>query len=97
MGKPAEKRTAGGSSADDSGVASGAGAASGSDGASAELFSAELLISSDTSVASRSIVGGARFGRSESGSDPVSSDLSSTITAVPLGVGCRNLAESWTS
>jgi hypothetical protein len=30
------------------------------------------------------MVGAARFGRSEPGSDPVSSDLSSTITAVPL-------------
>ena len=79
-----ETDSAGGSSTDDTGVASGAGAASGSDGASAELFSAELLVSPDTTVASRSMVGPARFGRSEPGSDPVSSDLSSTITAVPL-------------
>jgi hypothetical protein len=40
------------------------------------------------------MVGGARLGRSESGSDPVSSGLSSDITRVPLAVRCRNLAES---
>jgi hypothetical protein len=74
-----ETASAGGSSTDDTGVASGAGAGSGPDGASAELF-----VSPDTTVASRSMVGPARFGRSEPGSDPVSSDLSSTITAVPL-------------
>ena len=51
--------------------------------------------SSETSVASRSMVGGCALGRSESGSGPVSSGLSSTIAAVPLNVRCRNLAESW--
>jgi hypothetical protein len=48
----------------------------------------------DTSVARRSMVGGARLGRSGSGSGPVSLGLSSTIAAVPLAVGRPNLAES---
>lgn len=73
-----ETVSAGCSSADDTGGVSDAGAASASDDASAELFA-----SSETTVASRSMVGAARFGRSEAGSDPLSSDLSSTITAVP--------------
>jgi hypothetical protein len=61
----------------------------GADGVSAAPFA-----SSETTVASRSMVGPARFGRPEAGTDPLSSDLSSTITAVPLNVRSRNVAES---
>ena len=63
----------------ESGVAEGASAVA-SDGA-ASLAGAVSLV---TSVALRSMVGGSRLGRSESGSDPVVSGLSSTIAAVPL-------------
>ena len=77
--------------------ASASGSAAGSDAAALSAGDGRASacdVALDTSVASRSMVGGARLGRSESGSDPVSSGLSSTITAVPLTVRCRNLAES---
>ena len=45
--------------------------------------SVRALVSLDISVASRSIVGGARLTRPDSGSDPASSSLSSTIATVP--------------
>jgi hypothetical protein len=73
----------GGASTGDTDGASGVGSGDGSGDASDDV-SAELFVSLDTSVASSSMVGGSRFGRLESGSDPVSSGLSSTITAVPL-------------
>jgi len=63
-------------------VASGVGSATGS-GAASDDAAAALFVSLDISFASSSMVGGSRFGRLESGSDPVSSGLSSTITAVP--------------
>ena len=44
---------------------------------------AAFRTSPDTSVASRSMVGPARFGRADSADGPASSGLSSTITAVP--------------
>src|SRR5882757_2274403 len=82
------------------GVAGGSEAGSAADSAVDSAVDSDLAAPSacgaavDTSVASRSIVGGARLGRSWSGGDPVSSGLSSTITAVPSAVRCRNLAES---
>jgi len=59
------------------------GSATGS-GVASDDAAAALFVSLDISVASSSMVGGSRFGRLESGSDPVSSGLSSTITTVPL-------------
>src|SRR5882757_2880734 len=49
------------------------------------------LVSLETSAGSRSIVGGARLTRPESGSDPASSSLSSTIATVPQGDHAPNL------
>jgi hypothetical protein len=51
----------------------------------AALLAASLasLLASLTSVAARSMVGGARLARPGSGGDPISSGLSSTIAAVP--------------
>jgi hypothetical protein len=65
------------------GVEAGGGAGA-SGGGSGGTSPAAGCVSLETWLASRSMVGGARLGRSESGNDPVSSDLSSTITAVPL-------------